>query len=173
MAKLSQWAGLPGQHTGLPELEVRHEQVEFSTALPQPDPRWTYTDCQGHEHAYGTADEPYPTLAVRYGEPFWDAEAEEEDRESWLACPQCEEKIQPATVVDTNPRYVPGRTEYLVYGEPVSPEEGERLLALHEAAEKERRRAARARQLAPLADAMRAENIDPGVVARVITRLED
>lgn len=169
MAKLSQWEGL---WSGLPHLEVRTEPVEFSTALPQPDPRWSYTDREGHEHAYGTAEEPYPTLEARYGEPCWDDDADTEERETWLACPLCGEKITPSTVIDTSPRYLPGRTEYLVYGEPVSAEEGERVLALHRAERDKRAREAQTTRLAPLAEAMRAEHVDPAVIARVLGRLE-
>lgn len=103
--------------------------IEVSTQLPQPDPRWTYTDHAGHDHAYGTKDDPYPTLVERQSEPYWCEECHDEHTDTWLECPQCGEKITPGTYIDPSPKYIPGLTTYRIDGEEVTQEEGEALLA--------------------------------------------
>jgi hypothetical protein len=156
-----------------PNLEVRRERVEVTTALPQPDPRWSYTDAHGHDHAYGTQDDPYPTLARRYSETYWCEECDDEHQDTWLECLRCGEMIEPGTVVDTSPRWVPGPKEYVLDGKPISPEEGERILAEQQQAAQARKQAARVRELEPLAGAMRAEGLGEDVVCRVLARLGD
>lgn len=116
------------QHQGH-TLEIETDTIEYSTALPQPDPKWTYTDRAGHGHAYGGSSNPYPTLARKHGEPYWCADCRDEHVDEWLECPQCGEKITPGTYIDTSVRRMPGLTSYLLDGRPITKEEAEAFLA--------------------------------------------
>lgn len=109
-------------------LEVDREMIEISTGLPQPSKTWKATDSQGHEHAYADGPDHYPTLRPEYRE-FWCPDCHEEHEESWLVCRICGEQVTPGTYVDTTPQYLPGRTSYLLNGEPITKERAEELMA--------------------------------------------
>ena len=160
---------------GGPQLEIDREMVEVSTALPQPDPNWTYTDDAGHEHAYGSRETPYPTLVERQGEPYWCPDCEDEHVDTWLECPLCGQKIQPGTYIDTSPMFIPGLTSYRIDGREVSQEEGEALLARMRQAQEaqERTRALEtAKKAARLAEAaMVDEGLSPDQIQRVVNRM--
>lgn len=46
------------------QLQIRRDIQQIPTALPRPDPSWTFTDAAGHFHAY-SEDKTYPTLLER------------------------------------------------------------------------------------------------------------
>jgi hypothetical protein len=156
-------------------LEIERDMIEVSTQLPQPDPHWSYTDRAGHEHAYGTKGNPYPTLARRQGEPYWCAECQDEHVDTWLECPLCAEVIEPGTYIAPSPQYLPGYTLYRIDGQEVSKEEGEALLAEMQAdreAEAQRKKVEAARKAAGNAEqAMLDEGLDEEQVQRVINRM--
>lgn len=151
-------------------LEVRVERIAVSTALPRPDPNWTYTDHAGHEHAYTShaADVIlYRNLVLRTGEPYWCPDCQDEHTDSWLECPQCGEKITPGTYVDTTPQYIAGQKSYLIDGQPASKAEGDALLVAVSAARDEEERARLAAQ------AMRMHHSDRQMVDFWRTRLDE
>jgi len=159
-------------------LEIETERIEVTTALPQPDPRWTYTDHAGHRHAYGAdgpAPDRYPTLVLRESEPYWCPDCEDEHTDTWFECPLCGEKITPGTFVDTSPKYISGFTSHLIDGEPVTEAEGKALLAEIQAASeerKQRRELEQAQEKARAAEqAMRDEGLDAQQVQRIINRM--
>lgn len=159
-------------------LEIEQDRISVSTALPQPDPNWTYTDHAGHQHAYGTdgsVTDRYPTLALRKGKPYWCADCQDEHTDTWLECPRCGEKITPGTYIDTSPKYLPGLTSYLIDGQPVSKEEGDALFAQIRSAREEKQRAhARkaAKERAQHAEqAMRDEGISEEQIQRIVNRM--
>lgn len=160
-------------------LEVQNERIEVTTGLPQPDPRWNYTDNALHRHQAEreTEDGPvrYPTLVRRESEPYWCDHCNDEHTDSWFECPLCGEKITPGTYIDTSPQYVKGPTAYLIDGLPVPAAEGEALLAEIRAVSEERRQAQQrksAQQRVQAAErAMRAEGMDEGQIQRVVNRL--
>ena len=156
-------------------LEIDRERIEVSTALPQPDPSWTYTDRALHAHAYGTKREPYPTLAWKHSEPYWCADCQDEHTDSWLECPLCGEKVRPGTFVDTSPKWIDGPTSYTLDGQGVTPQEAEVFLASARAVRDtvERRRALdAARKTAERAErAMREEGLTDDQVRRVVNRM--
>lgn len=159
-------------------LEIEQDRISVSTALPQPDPNWTYTDQAGHQHEYGTSGavtNRYPTLVLREGEPYWCSDCQDEHTDTWLECPLCSEKITPGTYIDTSPKYLPGLTSYLIDGQPASKEEGDALLAQIRAAHEEERRARefkRAKERARHAEqAMREEGMSEEQIQRVVNRM--
>lgn len=165
------------QHEGR-TLEVETERIEFTTALPQPDPRWTYTDRAGHEHSYGqrgSAADRYPTLERRESEPYWCSDCDDEHTDVWFECALCGERINPGTVVDTSPQYTAGRTTYLIDGHPVTEVEGKALLEEIQTVSSERRRTRdleQAREKAHESEvAMRAEGLSEQQIQRVVNRL--
>lgn len=110
-------------------LEIEREVIEYSTALPQPDPRWRAVDSNGHEHAYAEGTDHYPTLKPVFGEPYWCEDCNGEHQDSWLVCRECGEKVTPGTRVDTSIQRMPGRTEYLLNGEPIPESRAQEILA--------------------------------------------
>lgn len=109
-------------------LEVDREMIEYSTALPQLDPKWRGADSQGHEHAYADGADHYPSLDLILGEPYWCEDCQDEHQDSWRVCRICGEKVTPGTFVDTSVKYMPGRTQYLLNGEPISEERANVLI---------------------------------------------
>lgn len=156
-------------------LEIEVERVEVTTGLPQPDPSWKYTDRTGHQHAYGSRENPYPTLVRRYSEPYWCEECQDEHTDSWMECPLCAETIQPGTRIDTSPQYIAGPASYLIDGRPASKEEGDALFARIRAAREAEQRAReqkKAREQARHAEqAMREEGLTAEQIQRVVDRM--
>ena len=159
-------------------LEIEQERVEVSTALPQPDPKWTYTDHAGHQHAYGTSGsvtDRYPTLVLRESEPYWCSDCQDEHTDTWLECPLCGEKITPGTYIDTSPKYLPGLTSYLIDGQPVSKEEGDALFAQMRAEREQEQRARTLKDAKARAQhaeqAMREEGLPDEQIQRVVNRM--
>lgn len=160
-----------------PRLEMHTERIEVTTGLPQPDPKWTHTDRAGHAHAYGTKEDPYPTLALRRSEPYWCEDCQDEHTDTWFECPQCGEKIEPGTYIDSSPQYIPGLTAYYIDGQEVSRAEGEALRAQLETEREQalrRRAAVAAREKTLLTEqAMRSEGFTEEQIGRVIARMTD
>lgn len=107
------------------ELRWETEMIDVTSGLPKPDPNWTFTDLQGHEHRY---DDGYPTL-VRVVE----STTVDEDGEEWdewhFACRACGQHIEPGTTGPSRFReYAPGRTQAFLNGEPISKERFEELV---------------------------------------------
>lgn len=159
------------------QLEMHTEQIEVTTGLPQPDPTWTHTDRAGHVHTYGTKEDPYPTLVLRHSEPYWCESCQDEHTDTWFECPQCGEKIEPGTYIDSSPQYMPGRTAYYIDGQEVSRAEGAALRAELEAEREQaqRRRAEEAlrEKTRPTEQAMRGEGFTEEQIRRVITRMTE
>jgi hypothetical protein len=107
-------------------LVIETEMVDVTSALPQADKSWRYTDRQGHEHYWRDG---YPTLDwVPDGEPYWDSDISGEYQHMKLVCPVCDEEIHPSTYVDTSRRYVPGLTWATLNGEPISEDRARQLI---------------------------------------------
>lgn len=118
-------------------LEISTEQIRIDTMAPEPDPFWASTDAAGHEHFASLAREDmitYPTLKTVTGEADWCEDCEEPHTDSWFVCRQCGEKIWPGTRTPSSPRYIPGRTEYLIDGEPVSEDEARAFVTAYQRA---------------------------------------
>lgn len=110
-------------------LEVEHSGQWVQTALPQPDPTWRTRDANGHEHAYADQPDHYPTLKREHGETYWCGDCDDEHQDSWLVCRLCGERVDPGTVIDTTPQWLPGPSAYLLDGMPISKEQGDELVA--------------------------------------------
>ncbi|WP_440571596.1 hypothetical protein [Streptomyces sp. KR2] len=112
---------------GLPEaagvLEVEHDGQWVYSSRPQPDPTWSATDSNGHEHSYSDGADHYPSLRLEHGEPYWCAECNDEHTDSWYVCRLCGEKVAPGTRFDPNPTWVAGPPVYRLDGEEIPPEQ--------------------------------------------------
>jgi hypothetical protein len=106
------------------ELTIETDQIEVTSALPQADKNWRYTDRQGHEHYW---DDGYPTLAVIYDAFYWCQDCGVEHADTHLECPTCQERIVPGTFVEMGRRFVPGRSTYRLNGEPITKERYEEI----------------------------------------------
>lgn len=115
-------------------LEIHQDWIDVTTALPQPDPGWVFTDAAGHEHAYTAGGQHYPTLVIRSGEPYDCDDCEDEHVDSWYECAQCGEKITTSTYIDTSPKYIPGRKTATIDGVSVTGEQAEAFIAQARAA---------------------------------------
>ncbi|GAA4626666.1 hypothetical protein GCM10023196_035810 [Actinoallomurus vinaceus] len=86
------------------ELRVETEMIDVTSSLPKPDPNWTYTDENGHEHRY---EDGYPTL-VRVVDDRYIDEFGDEMEEAHLECRQCGEhqagQGRPVAVPRVRPR---------------------------------------------------------------------
>jgi len=104
-------------------LEIQRDMIDV-TAMSEPDPGWTFTDTQGHEH--GAVEQGpdgsvrYPSLLKRVIPHECDGYCEEEGCPLGWVCQWCYEHITPGVRTGRTRRYIPGRTTYLVDGEPVS-----------------------------------------------------
>jgi len=106
------------------ELAMETEQIEVTSALPQPNQNWHYIDRQGHEHYWRDG---YPTLVGVVDETYWCADCGEDHTDSHWGCATCGEEITPGTYVDTSRRFVPGLTSFTLNGEPITQERFEEL----------------------------------------------
>src|SRR4051812_23527275 len=86
------------------------------------DPKWKFTDKQGHQHTYGSNENPYPSLdkrtesEVKWSD-IWDEQYEDET--IWYECKICQEIVKPGTICDMGPIYQYGCTTYLIDDSPV------------------------------------------------------
>jgi hypothetical protein len=107
-------------------LRVETDMIDVTSNLPRPDKAWTYTDRAGHDHRW---DHGYPTLVVVDEETYWCEDCGDEHTDSHYECPRCGEEIRPGLVGPSLHReYIPGRTEYLLNGEPISEDEARRII---------------------------------------------
>jgi hypothetical protein len=108
------------------ELVAEVERIDVTSALPQPNQDWRFTDEHGHEHYWQNG---YPTLtAVPDGEPYYCGDCSEEHQDTKRVCALCGVDIVPGTVVDTFRRYVPGRASYWLNGEPIREDQAQALI---------------------------------------------
>lgn len=112
---------------------------------PAPDPDWTFTDAEGHEHrAYpGDSDKPtWPTLKWVVDRTYWCEDCRDEHEEGHYACAICGEAIEPG-MVRKGPETLtrPGRTTFRINGVPVTEEVWKQAIAIQrqaaDAADKE------------------------------------
>lgn len=110
------------------------------TSISRPDPSWSYSDQQGHEHRWYVGDRPaenynpvnkyeVPTLEWVHDEWRYDEDGERYEI-GHLACKRCHETVKPRKIPDQTTQYVPGLRWFTINGEPVSPEEFERRMKL-------------------------------------------
>ena len=111
------------------ELVVEREMIDVTSNLPRPDPSWTYTDRQGHEHRY-VKDQGWPTLVTVVDRVYWCEDCNDEHEDTHLACAICGEAISPGMVSPPPGReFIPGRMSATLNGEPISKERYEELMA--------------------------------------------
>jgi hypothetical protein len=114
------------------ELRLEVDMIDVTSALPRPDPRWTYTDQAGHQHRYDKTapGHYYPTQVVVTEEPYWCPDCHDEHSDSHYECPLCGEEIEPGLVSAPLYReYMPGLASYYLNDEPITKDEYERLVA--------------------------------------------
>lgn len=129
-------------------LKVTQQWIDVTSALPRANPAWTLTDAAGHQHAYGTPDDLYPTLELKRGDPAWCDDCNEEHTDLWYECRQCGDPISPGTHIDISPRHERGRWSATIDGQNVTEAEAEAFLAEAQAAADAARAAAAQRTAA-------------------------
>jgi hypothetical protein len=89
---------------------------------------WKFTDAAGHEHHcdYDAADR-YPTLREVWDGTWWCDDCRDEHEDTHLECRQCGEHIRPG-MTGPGTKWVPGLTECLIDGEPVTPEQAREFI---------------------------------------------
>lgn len=113
-------------------LEITTDRIEVTSNLPQPDPRWTFTDSAGHHHHTVSGTDglvTYPTLVLRSGPATWCQDCHDEHTDAWWECRLCEKKISPGVRYDNSRRFIPGMITYLLDGEHCSPDEARTFVA--------------------------------------------
>ncbi len=101
------------------------DQIDVTSALPQPDKAWAYTDRAGHAHRYAGG---YPTLTWVVDETYWCEDCSDEHTEGHRECPLCGERIEPGLREwDGTKQYIPGRTSYYLGDREISEQEYLRL----------------------------------------------
>lgn len=128
---------MAGIETSEGVLSIETAVVDVTSALPYPSPTWRFTDAAGHAHHHAASGEQYPTLVwIRDEyEPPWYCE-DCQDEGSWSGhyeCRQCHETITPGVTSDTYRRMAPGRTTYLLDGEPITQERATALIEAYNA----------------------------------------
>lgn len=101
------------------ELEVDQQWIDITSENPTPNERWTFTDDQGHEHAY---DHGYPTLEWIVDAEHWcDGHEGIYNHDPHIAvdeahyeCLICRQRIEPKMDPAYTPKSMPGmRSAYL------------------------------------------------------------
>lgn len=104
-------------------LEVNRtcDVIDVTSSLPQPDPRWSFVDRQGHVVTW-------KNVAWVVAGTGFDEDGEERDTGEYR-CPECGEVVRPATRVDSSPRFIPGmrRTFVKVAGDGPIPNPGDTI----------------------------------------------
>jgi hypothetical protein len=75
-------------------LTVVHQRVR-----PAPTQGWSTTDAAGHQHVYGSANDPYPTMtrvSDGWADPCENPECIDDIEYYHLVCAQCGETVWPA-----------------------------------------------------------------------------
>ncbi len=112
-------------------LTAETERIETTSLGPRPDPSWSFTDTQGHDHHW---DDGYPTLTwVQDQEDYTVVEdGELESYPGWghYECSICGEEIRPAQRGPSPFRsFMPAATRYCLDGEPITEDEARALLS--------------------------------------------
>lgn len=91
--------------------------------LSDADAGWAFTDTAGHAHHcdYDAVDR-YPTLRTVSEGPYWCTDCRDEHEDTHLECRRCGEVIRPG-MTGPGTKWLPGLTEYLIDGVPVSQEQ--------------------------------------------------
>lgn len=116
MAEFSRQAGL--SIAGFPAtLHTFQDMERVYSSFPEPDPNWTTTDTQGHEHYY---DRGYPTLEWVVAETYWCGMCRDQHEEWEYRCRKCGEPVRPETrMPDPSGVAIPGlkQVELVVDGD--------------------------------------------------------
>lgn len=115
-------------------LEVEREVID-ATVMSNliPDPKWRYTDAQGHSHRFvssGARHPQYtcPTLVEVVDCTYFCPDCHDEHTESHLACAQCGEAVEPKYIEGPTSFPLMGRTIYRINGQEVTKAEAEAQL---------------------------------------------
>lgn len=111
------------------ELEFVNDGEWVTSDLPQPDPKWSAVDSNGHEHRYTEGSDRYPSLKSVAGELYWCEDCQDEEFDTWYECRLCGEKVEPGTRVDHTPVWVSRGSRYYWNGEPISHERANEIIA--------------------------------------------
>lgn len=113
-------------------LRVETEVIEVPPSItPEPDERWSFTDRQGHRHAYAAEGAfRYPTLRWVVDETCWCEDCQDEHQEGHWECEVCGERITPGTRgPDLFKRFLAGRTAFFLDGEPIREADARRIVS--------------------------------------------
>ena len=118
-------------HYGGQVLAVHLARVQADTGS-EPARSWTFTDAAGHQHAYGTEEDPFPTL-VRVSDgwadpPDYGEDGDDEFERYHLACKSCGEVIWPSEH-GPGTTLLPAGITYTLDGERVPLEEARQFAA--------------------------------------------
>lgn len=103
-------------HEYVGELEIDHDTQVLWSDSPRPDPKWTFTDAQGHFHAYAKG---FPTLDMEMVHVDCDGSCGgtcggEGFHETHYYCRICREEITPGTIAGPHQSTVSGPTSWTV-----------------------------------------------------------
>lgn len=91
-------------------VEVWTDPIEITSLGPELDPRWTYTDGNGHIHT----NEPITYVWVQDEPDYFvddgDGYVDEMPGRGHYECPICHERLVPGVRYDNTRRYMPGLT---------------------------------------------------------------
>ena len=111
-------------------LRVEREVINVETmGSTKPNPKWKYTDEAGHAHYFNVAGNGYPTLVLKADESWWCDDCRELHEEWHWQCSKCHEKIEPSTVPDSEPQYIPGPATYYLNDKRITEAECLNMLA--------------------------------------------
>ena len=112
-----------------------HQPVEPLYSLggwTLPDKDWSYIDKEGHTHKFHGEELPSLEFVGEEREEYWcDSCDDIHDRvtvDGWYICKQCGDKVVPKYRKDYGPVMINGRTEYRIYGLPVTEKQFEAQL---------------------------------------------
>lgn len=111
-------------------LEIETQLIDVK-AMTEPDPRWRYTDAEGHSHEPQAASEGhllYPTLRQETGPADWCEDCGDEHTDAWFVCRQCGERVTPGTRTGTS-KMIRGFTSYTLDGVRVSEADAREFIA--------------------------------------------
>lgn len=114
---------LPGGHVAEHDRDV----IPISSWTPVRDPKWSFTDAEGHEHHYDGAWATN-TRWIETAPAGFDADGEEYNAEGDYHCSVCGEVIVPGTWVDPFPTYITTGETYRWDGRECTRDEWERLV---------------------------------------------
>lgn len=117
---------------------VEQETTTFTTlGGPAPDPKWAFTDRQGHRHVAGTRSERWPTLRWVVDKTYWCDLCRDEHQEGHYECRECGQAIEPG-MIHKGPETVtvPTLRHYFIDDVEVSEEEARRRFEIESGGER-------------------------------------